>query len=237
MADEERISRQVDFRAQAGKGDELAGLLLEAAAGLEGVDGCELYLIARDPADPELVRVVEVWTSAAAAADALDAGSDEVQAVMALLDGSPQMTEGAVQGGLGPRTLQAPSQRRGYTLRHLLDAEDLAPRFGLSEMGETRVPRKEIGAERTGLSHYRQKPGRQPFGHQHRFAEEVYVVLAGNGRVKLDDDVVELAPLDVLRVAPATIRQFEAGPEGMEYLAFGPHAEGEAEMLPGWWAD
>jgi mannose-6-phosphate isomerase-like protein (cupin superfamily) len=189
------------------------------------------------PGELDTVWVHEVWSSRAAADGAVDPGSDEVQAVLALLDGTPEVLETVIEGGLGPRAVQPPAQRRGHTLLNLLEAEDLAPRHGLEAMGETRVPRAALGAERTGIAHYRQRPGRQPFGHRHEAAEEIYVVLGGSGRVKLDDEVVELHPLDALRVAPGTTRQFEAGPEGMEYLAFGPHLAGESEVLPGWWED
>ena len=61
-------------------------------------------------------------------------------------------------------------------------------------------------------------------------------MLSGSGRVKLDDDIVELAPLDALRVAPAVTRQFEAGPDGMDFLAFGRRHAGDGEVIPGWWS-
>ena len=63
------------------------------------------------------------------------------------------------------------------------------------------------------------------------------MVIAGSGRVKLDDDIVELEPLDAIRVAPEVIRQFEGGPDGLQILAFGPRHERDGEILPGWWSD
>ncbi len=79
---------------------------------------------------------------------------------------------------------------------------------------------------------------RQAFGHRHREQEETYVVVGGSGRVKLEDDVVELAPWDAVRVAPQTMRCFEAGPDGMEFLAFGAHTSADdVEMVPGWWPE
>jgi mannose-6-phosphate isomerase-like protein (cupin superfamily) len=65
----------------------------------------------------------------------------------------------------------------------------------------------------------------------------VYVVLAGSGRVKLDEDIVEVTRLDAIRVAPEVTRAFEAGPEGIEILAFGPRHEGDGEVIQGWWSD
>jgi len=88
------------------------------------------------------------------------------------------------------------------------------------------------------LSHHRLRADtRQPFGHRHERAEEVYVVIAGSGRVKLDDEIAELRPLDAVRVAPAVTRAFEAGPDGLELLAFGPRHDGDGELFPGWWSE
>jgi mannose-6-phosphate isomerase-like protein (cupin superfamily) len=123
-----------------------------------------------------------------------------------------------------------------YTHKRLTDVEDSARAFGFSEVQEARFANDALEAEHTGVSHHRVKPGhRQPFAHRHERAEEIYVVLAGSGRVKLDEDVVELAPLDAIRVAPEVTRAFEAGPEGLEILAFGPRHDGDAELIPGWW--
>ncbi|MBV9212042.1 MAG: cupin domain-containing protein [Actinobacteria bacterium] len=126
----------------------------------------------------------------------------------------------------------------GYTHKKLTEVEDSAPRFGFSETQEARFANRDLELERSGLSHHRVKPGRrQAFAHRHEQGEEVYVVIAGSGRVKIDDEVVDIERLDAIRVAPAAVRQFEAGPEGLEILAFGPHHEGDGELLPGWWSD
>lgn len=82
------------------------------------------------------------------------------------------------------------------------------------------------------------KPGcRQAFGHRHEQAEEVYVVLAGDGRLRLDGEVVEIAPLDAIRVAPSVTRGFEAGSEGLAVLAFGPRYPGDGEIIQDFWND
>lgn len=121
----------------------------------------------------------------------------------------------------------------GWTLRNLRDVEDVAPRYGFGEIGEARFPRGDLGLEGTGLAHHRLKPGmRQGFAHRHEAAEEVHVVIAGGGTVTLDGEEVELRPMDALRVSPRVTRIFAAGPEGLEYLVFGPHVEGDGEMLP-----
>ena len=78
---------------------------------------------------------------------------------------------------------------------------------------------------------------RQAFAHRHENAEEIYVVLAGSGRMKLDGDIIELGALDAIRVAPRVVRAFEAGPEGMQLLAFGPRRDGDGEVIQQWWTD
>jgi mannose-6-phosphate isomerase-like protein (cupin superfamily) len=85
---------------------------------------------------------------------------------------------------------------------------------------------------------HRLKPGkRQAFGHKHDEAEEVYVVLSGSGRVKLGNEIVELTPLDAIRVAPGLMRAFEADDRGLLWLAFGQRHDGDGEIVQGWWGD
>ena len=125
-----------------------------------------------------------------------------------------------------------------YTLKRLTEVDDSAVKFGLSENQEARFATEDLEAEDTGLSHHRLKAGkRQGFGHRHENAEEVYVVLSGSGRLKLDDDVIEVGTLDAIRVAPGVTRAFEAGADGIEVLAFGPRHKGDGEVIPGWWSD
>jgi mannose-6-phosphate isomerase-like protein (cupin superfamily) len=125
-----------------------------------------------------------------------------------------------------------------YTLKNLNEVKDSAPDFGLGDYQETRFANDDLDAEGTGVSHQRLRAGkRSPFGHRHENAEEVYVVVAGSGRAKLDDDIVELEHLDALRVAPGVTRAFEAGPEGLEILAVGARHEGDGEIIQGWWSD
>jgi mannose-6-phosphate isomerase-like protein (cupin superfamily) len=128
--------------------------------------------------------------------------------------------------------------RSPYTVKRLTEVADSARQFGFEDVQEARFASAELDAEHTGVSHHRLKAGqRQPFAHRHEHAEEVYVVLAGSGRVKLDEDIVEVTRLDAIRVAPEVTRAFEAGPEGIEILAFGPRHEGDGEVIQGWWSD
>jgi mannose-6-phosphate isomerase-like protein (cupin superfamily) len=129
----------------------------------------------------------------------------------------------------------------GYTLKNLKDdVEDSAVKFGLSPAMETRFARGTLGAEQVGVTYERLAPDtRAPFGHRHKAHEEVYVVVGGGGRAKLDDHIIDLRRWDVLRVSPATARHFEAGPDGLEVLAIGlPNTDPpDVETLPGWWSD
>ncbi len=125
-----------------------------------------------------------------------------------------------------------------YTKVNLADVKDLAPDFGMGDMGEARFARRALGAEKIGLTLYKINGGRRVgFGHTHGEVEEAYLVLAGTGRFKVDDDVFDVAERDVVYVPPGAIREWEAGDGGMELLAFGGHAENDAQMKPGWWTE
>jgi uncharacterized cupin superfamily protein len=110
-----------------------------------------------------------------------------------------------------------------YTVLNLSsDVEDSGERFGYAPNMEARFARKPLGLEQCGISYFKLAPGfRVPFGHRHTEQEEIYVVLSGSARVKLDDEIVELRPMDAVRIPTSTGRGFEAGPEGAEILAFG----------------
>jgi mannose-6-phosphate isomerase-like protein (cupin superfamily) len=119
-----------------------------------------------------------------------------------------------------------------YTLKNLREVDDSAPKFGYGELQEARFARTDLDAEQTGFAFMRVKPGKQQgFAHRHEEAEEVYVILSGSGRLKLDDEIVDVKPLDAIRIAPAVKRSFQAGDDGLEYLAFGAHHEGDGELF------
>lgn len=123
-----------------------------------------------------------------------------------------------------------------YAKINLRAVKDSAAAYGLSEMQEARFPRDDLGAEQTGMNFLTIKPSqREAFAHRHRRAEEVYVVLSGSGHVKLDDELVELDPLDAVRVSPGVTRSFEAGPDGLEVLIFGPHVEADSDVVADFW--
>ncbi len=124
-----------------------------------------------------------------------------------------------------------------YAKTNLRAVHDSATEHGLSETQEARFPRADLGAQQTGMNFLTVKPSqREAFAHRHKDAEEIYVILSGRGRVKLDDELVDLSPLDAVRVSPGVTRSFEAGPEGLEILIFGPHVEGDSEMVDDFWS-
>jgi mannose-6-phosphate isomerase-like protein (cupin superfamily) len=126
-----------------------------------------------------------------------------------------------------------------YTIKNLADVDDAAAKGGFGEIGEAHFARGALDAEDTGLAYHVLRPNkRQGFAHRHHDAEEVNVVISGGGRVKLDDEVHDIRALDAIRVAPNVTRQFEAGPEGMTYVVFGPHHEQDGELIhEGFWTD
>ncbi len=123
------------------------------------------------------------------------------------------------------------------TYKHLNinDIEDQAPAWGVDSL-EARPVGTALGAEAIGLTDYRMKPGRRlGFGHSHDAVEEVYVVTAGSGRFKLDDEIVEVTAGAIVYCPPAVVREWEAGEDGLDLVAFGAHAEGDGNMFSGWW--
>ena len=124
-----------------------------------------------------------------------------------------------------------------YTVKNLKDVDDAAASFGLDDGLEARFAKKALGLSKFGVSYQKLAPGfRIPFGHTHGEQEEVYLVLRGSGRIKLDDEIVELGAWDAVRVPGDVVRALEAGTDGMELLAIGAPLANDTEMLQGWWS-
>ena len=120
------------------------------------------------------------------------------------------------------------------------EVEDQAPKFDMSPEMEYRPGRAALDLENSGVSFFKLQPDfRVPFGHKHNEQEEVYIVVDGTARVKLDDEILELEPWDAVRIHKDTMRNLEGGPEGATILLFGaPNAgSGDAQMTQGWWPD
>jgi mannose-6-phosphate isomerase-like protein (cupin superfamily) len=128
----------------------------------------------------------------------------------------------------------------GYTKTNLKDdVENAAPKFGMPAELEARFGRNALEGQTLGLSLMKLDPNfRIPFGHKHEGQEEVYVIVRGSARIKVDDEVVELGEWDAIRFDTNAIRNVEAGPDGVEYLAFGAGTDArDAEMFQDWWSD
>ena len=127
----------------------------------------------------------------------------------------------------------------GFTITNLRQVENSAPE-AIGDSLEARFGRKHLDSEHLGVSYFRYAPGfRAPYGHRHREQEEAYVVVGGSGRVRLDDEILDLRRWDVVRVAPEVVRGFEGGPEGLEIIAIGADRPegGDGETVHGWWSD
>ena len=127
----------------------------------------------------------------------------------------------------------------GYTKLNLTeDVENSAEKFGMGEVLQAHFAREAIEARNFGLSLQRLKPNqRLPFGHKHAEQEEVYVVVAGSGRLKIEGEVLDLAQWDAVRVDPELVRNLEAGPDGLDVIAFGAPGVRDSEQLMNWWTD
>jgi hypothetical protein len=126
----------------------------------------------------------------------------------------------------------------GYTKLNL--------RSDVPDMAEGRMPpgieahfaKEALGCEKSGVTYFKLGPDfHPPFGHTHREQEEIYVIISGTAVIKVEDEEIELGPLDAIRLAPATTRALKGGPDGCELIAYGAPkpAVMDAEMLPGWW--
>jgi uncharacterized cupin superfamily protein len=137
-----------------------------------------------------------------------------------------------MQGSLRPRRTTTIGARDVHV-------EDLAPGLGLTGI-QARLGRQALGLEHSGVSLLTLPPGyRVPFGHRHGEQEEVYVVLSGTVRMKIEDEIIDMAALDAVRVHGSAARAAEGGPEGAQILAIGAPIpqESDAEVLPDWWKD
>lgn len=126
----------------------------------------------------------------------------------------------------------------GYAIKNLKDVEDSAGER--SPDVEARFARKHLDSEHLGVSYFRYGPGfRASTGHSHREQEEAYVVIAGSGRIRLDDEIIPLRQWDVVRVAPEVVRGFEGGPDGLEIIAVGSDRPegGDGVRVADWWTD
>jgi mannose-6-phosphate isomerase-like protein (cupin superfamily) len=124
-----------------------------------------------------------------------------------------------------------------YTQKNLKDLDSSSAAGSSLEM---RFGRSHLDSDHLGVSYVRYSPGHRPgFGHHHREQEEVYVVVGGSGRMRLDDEIIDLAQWDAVRVSPEVVRGLEAGPDGLEIIAVGSDRPegGDGVLVKDWWTD
>ena len=131
-----------------------------------------------------------------------------------------------------------------FTLRNIKkDLDDIGSAFNGAPGLQFRAATRALELEKAALSYQYVPPGhRFPYGHTHETQEEVYVVVRGSGRMKLDDEIVEVEAWDAVRVPPGTWRGYEAGPDGLEMIVIGAPNLGDSprddvEGERDWWSD
>jgi uncharacterized cupin superfamily protein len=123
------------------------------------------------------------------------------------------------------------------------DLPDAGSNFDGSPDLEFRLAGAALGLGQAGMSFQRIPPGyRFPYGHTHKRQEELFVVVGGSGRMKLDEEIIDVEAWDAVRVPPGTWRGYEAGPDGLQLLVFGAPKLGDSprddvEGRRDWWSD
>jgi mannose-6-phosphate isomerase-like protein (cupin superfamily) len=129
----------------------------------------------------------------------------------------------------------------GYTVQNLKEVENQGVHFGLDPNDmELRMAKDPLECANAGISYLKLGPGyRAPFGHTHKTQEEIYILISGSARVKLNDDVIDMKPFTAVRIAQDTMRSYEGGPDGAEIIAIGAPktGPGDGDTVPGWWSD
>jgi uncharacterized cupin superfamily protein len=81
---------------------------------------------------------------------------------------------------------------------------------------------KQLGAANMGARFWRLRPGQASTEHQHRETHELYVVIDGVGRIRVDGDLLELPRLSSVYVTPESVRQLLNDTEAdVLWLVFG----------------
>jgi quercetin dioxygenase-like cupin family protein len=105
-----------------------------------------------------------------------------------------------------------------YSVKNLMEIDPAGDGANV----EIRFSRKYIDSTELGVTYESFGPNfTSADGHSHEVQEEAYVVISGSGAVRLDDERIELKQWDVVRVAPAVVRGFDAGPDGLTLIAVG----------------
>jgi hypothetical protein len=101
--------------------------------------------------------------------------------------------------------------------------------------GPMKKVRKALGVRAFGVNYGDLGPGVEGYEHDEveRNHEEVYVCVRGSGRLRLDDEEIEVAAGKAVRVDPAVRRQPIAGDDGLAWVAIGAPLVGGYEP-PSW---
>ena len=94
---------------------------------------------------------------------------------------------------------------------------------------------KQLGSVTLGARLWRLAPGQASTRHRHRAEHELYVVLAGTGRIRVDGELLTLPPLSALLVEPESLRQVfnDTDAEALWLVAGAPpEAANTLEMTP-----
>ena len=92
---------------------------------------------------------------------------------------------------------------------------------------------KQLDAPGIGARFWRLRPGQASTKHRHVLTRELYVVIEGVGRIRVDDDLLELPRMSALYVSPESVRQvFNDTDADALWLVFGapPEAANTLEM-------
>ncbi len=128
----------------------------------------------------------------------------------------------------------------GYAVQNLKEVQNQGEAFGLNpDELQLRMAKDPLECQNAGISYLRLGPGyRAPFGHKHKEQEEVYVLVGGSARMKIEDEFVDLQPMTAVRVAPGTMRCYEGGPDGADMIVIGAPktGPGDGDIVQGWWS-
>lgn len=123
-----------------------------------------------------------------------------------------------------------------YKKINLRGLENMSVKYGHDKDMEARFATKSLGLKKSGLGIQKVMPNRTvPFKHRHKQQEEVFIFLSGMGKMHLDDETVEVGPMDAVRVSPEVLRTVQAGNEGLEMLIVGAPflEESDVEIVKG----
>jgi mannose-6-phosphate isomerase-like protein (cupin superfamily) len=128
----------------------------------------------------------------------------------------------------------------GYSIIHVDDVPDVSGDYP----GAIRMATDHIGAEQVAFTYRRMAPktgGKGSYGHRHRTQEETLYVISGTVEVKLEDEVIEVGPGTIVRIAPATLRSvWNEGPDDAEMIIVSHRLvdqSNEVELVQDFWPE